>query len=93
MIGHRLTESMILRRAQKENLEHVKRVNLWYVLTGFYFLFRGLRICDASLLQYVPTLEVVSLRLLSFLIVFLILTHFLTSVPITFQVSKPFLSA
>ncbi|VDK38776.1 unnamed protein product [Taenia asiatica] len=28
MIGHRLTESMILRRAQKENLEHVKRVNL-----------------------------------------------------------------
>ncbi|KAL5965728.1 hypothetical protein TSMEX_006540 [Taenia solium] len=50
MIGHRLTESMILRRAQKENLEHVKRVNLW-----------GLRICDASLLQNVPTLEVVSL--------------------------------
>lgn len=50
MIGHRLTEAMILRRAQKENLEHVKRVNLW-----------GLRICDASLLQNVPTLEVVSL--------------------------------
>ncbi|KAL5106727.1 hypothetical protein TcWFU_003588 [Taenia crassiceps] len=50
MIGHRLTESMILRRAQKENLEHVKRVNLW-----------GLRICDASLLQNVPALEVVSL--------------------------------
>ncbi|VDL18652.1 unnamed protein product [Hymenolepis diminuta] len=50
MIGHPLTETMILRRAQKECLEKVKRVNLW-----------GLRICDASLLLRVPTLEVISL--------------------------------
>ncbi|VDO09265.1 unnamed protein product [Rodentolepis nana] len=50
MIGHPLTETMILRRAQKDCLEKVKRVNLW-----------GLRICDASLLHRVPTLEVISL--------------------------------
>ncbi|KAM3177737.1 hypothetical protein ACTXT7_003950 [Hymenolepis weldensis] len=30
MIGHPLTETMILRRAQKERLEKVKRVNLWH---------------------------------------------------------------
>ena len=38
MIGHPLTEAMILRRSQKETLEQVKRVNLW--LDTYYGLIR-----------------------------------------------------